>query len=109
MAETTQKNSDTSFLDEKKGPKLHIKDILFIILRNIHWLVLCGAAGALIAGYSVRHQNRVYESTAQLLIKGSTTGNTENSIREASVSPRRPRRISSTWPKRESMPLCRTP
>ena len=85
MAETTQKNSDTSFLDEKKGPKLHIKDILFIILRNIHWLVLCGAAGALIAGYSVRHQNRVYESNAQLLIKGSTTGNNENSIREASV------------------------
>ena len=85
MAETTQKNNDAAFLDDKKGPKLHIKDVLFIIVRNIHWLVLCAAAGALIAGYNVRHQNRVYESNAQLLIKGSTTGNTDNSIREASV------------------------
>ena len=85
MAETNQQNNDTSFLDEKKGPKLHIKDVLFIVLRNAHWLLLCGAVGALVAGYSVRHQNRVYESNAQLLIKGSTTGSSENSVREASV------------------------
>ena len=76
---------DTSFLEDKKTQKIHIKDILFTILRNIHWLVLCGALGALIAGYYVRHQNRVYESTARLLIKGSSTNSGENTVREASI------------------------
>ena len=86
MAENTN-NNDTSFLEEKSGPKLHIKDILFIVLRNLHWLILCGALGALIAGYYVRHQNRVYESNARLLIKGSSTGsgNSDNTLREASI------------------------
>ena len=80
MAEEKNTSTDLSFLEEKKGPKLHVKDVLFIVLRNLHWLLLCGAVGALVAGYSVRHQNRVYESNAQLLIKGSTTGSSENSM-----------------------------
>ena len=79
------RHTDTSFLDEKSGPKLHVKDVLFIILRNLHWLVLCGAVGAFIAGYWVRHQNRVYESSARVLIKGSSTGSSNNAMREASV------------------------
>ena len=84
MAEPTN-NNDTSFLDDRKGPKLHVKDVLFIILRNLHWLVICGVLGAGIAGYTVRHQNRVYESTARMLIKGSSTGNSESAVREASI------------------------
>ena len=81
------KDNNISFLDEGKKQKIHIKDILFTILRNIHWLVLCGAIGTFVAGYYVRHQDRVYESSARLLIKGSSVGNnnTESSIREASV------------------------
>ena len=78
-------SSDTSFLSESKGSKLHIKDILFIVLRNLHWLVICGAIGAFISGYSVRHQNRVYFSNARVLIKGSSTGSSENTMREASI------------------------
>ena len=86
MADETR-NNDASFLDEKSGPKLHVKDVLIIVLRNLHWLLICGVLGAGIAGYQVRHQNRVYESNARLLIKGSSTGSgsTENSIREASI------------------------
>ena len=80
-----KKNTETSFLEEKKTQKIHIKDILFTLLRNIHWLALCGLLGAVIAGYYVRHQNRVYESNARILIKGSSTGNNENSLREASI------------------------
>ena len=83
MAEE-KKNADTSFLEEKKTQKIHVKDILFTVLRNLHWLVLCGAAGAIIAGYHVRHEDRVYESNARILIKGSSTGNNE-SLREASI------------------------
>jgi uncharacterized protein involved in exopolysaccharide biosynthesis len=86
MADETR-NNDASFLDEKSGPKLHVKDVLIIVLRNLHWLLICGVLGAGIAGYQVRHQNRVYESNARLLIKGSSTGSgsAENSIREASI------------------------
>lgn len=76
--------NDTSFLEEKKTQKIHIKDILFTILRNAHWLILCGAVGAIIAGYSVRHQDRVYASNARLLIKGTST-NSEAGTREASI------------------------
>ena len=78
-------NKDTAFLDEKRGPKIHVKDVLFIVLRNLHWLVLCAAIGAFAAGYWVRHQNHVYQSSARVLIKGSSTGGGENTLREASV------------------------
>ena len=81
MADT---KSDTTFLDEKRTQKIHIKDILFTLMRNAHWLILCGVLGAVIAGYYVRHQNRVYASHARILIKGSSTNN-ESGIREASI------------------------
>ena len=80
-----EKNNDTSFLDEKKTQKIHVKDILFTVLRNIHWLILCGAIGAVVAGYYVRHENRIYSSSARILIKGSSTGENGNTIREASI------------------------
>ena len=54
------------------------------MLRNAHWLILCGIVGAVIAGYHVRHQDRVYASNARLLIKGSST-DSESGIREASI------------------------
>ena len=79
------KNTDTSFLEEKGTQKIHIKDVLFIVLRNLHWLVICGAVGAFGAYFYVHHQNRVYESNAKVLIKGSSTGNSETSLREATV------------------------
>ena len=88
MAETNNNTSEVSFLEEeKKAPKLHVKDILFIVLRNLHWLIICGTVGAFIAGYQVRHQSQVYQSSARVLIKGATASSTVNSntIREASI------------------------
>ena len=84
MAETT----DTSFLEEKKTTqKIHVKDILFTILRNLHWLVLCGAVGAAIAGFQVRQQNRIYRSSARILIVKTTTSTNsdEQTLREATI------------------------
>ena len=83
MAEN--KNTDTSFLEEKGTQKIHIKDVLFIVLRNLHWLILCGAIGAFGFYLYVHHQNSVYESNARVLIKGSSTGGSENTVREATV------------------------
>lgn len=80
-----KENNNMAFLDEKKGPKIHVKDVIFIILRNLHWLMLCAAIGAFIAVYSVRHQNHVYQSSARVLIKGSSTGGSEGTLREASI------------------------
>ena len=75
-----------SFLEEDNKPKIHVKDILFTILRNLHWLILCAAIVGVGAAWHVRHQNRVYASYARVLIKGSSTGsNAESSIREASI------------------------
>ena len=85
MAETETKKTDTSFLDEKGGTKIHIKDVLFIVLRNLHWLILFAVAGALVAYFNVHQQNRVYQSTARVLIKGSSTGGNDGAVREANV------------------------
>ena len=85
MAETEHRSTDTSFLEEKSTKKIHIKDVLFIILRNLHWLVLCGTIGAFGAYFYAHHQNRVYESNARILIKGSSTGSNDNTMREATV------------------------
>ena len=80
-------NTETSFLEEKKTQKIHVKDILFTILRNLHWLVICGAVGAAIAGYQVRGQNKVYSSSARILIVKTSTSSSseEQTLREASV------------------------
>ena len=45
MAEES-KSKDTSFLDEKPSRKIHVKDVLFIVLRNLHWLIICAVAAA---------------------------------------------------------------
>ena len=78
----TRTDNELSFLETPNGPKLHVKDVLFIVLRNLHWLVICGLLGAGIAGYIVRHQNRIYESNARVLIKSSSTGSdsAENTV-----------------------------
>ena len=83
MAQNSEQ-TDLSFLEESKGPKLHIKDILFTILRNLHWLILCGAIGATIAFFYVHRQNRIYESSAKIVLRGNTN-NGDNTLREASV------------------------
>ena len=32
--------ADMSFLDEKQSISFRIKDIVFLLLRNIHWLII---------------------------------------------------------------------
>lgn len=82
--ESTGNSNDLAFLDGKKNKPIHIKDILFTILRNIHWLILCGAIGALVANFIVRRQDRIYESSAKVVLRGNTN-NGDNTLREASV------------------------
>ena len=46
-----QDNNDLSFLEKKDANSLSGKDILYTILRNLHWLLLSAALCAAIAYY----------------------------------------------------------
>lgn len=76
---------DLSFLDAEPSVSFHIKDLLYTLLRNIHWLVLFGTAGALIANFSARRQDRLYESNARIVLRGNST-ESDNSLREAAIT-----------------------
>lgn len=76
---------DLSFLDAEPTVSFHIKDLLYTLLRNVHWLVLFGAIGALVANFSARRQDRIYESNARIVLRGNSS-ESDNSLREASVN-----------------------
>ena len=45
---TNNQDQDLSVLEKKDANALTGKDIFFTILRNLHWLILCAAIGAVI-------------------------------------------------------------
>ena len=49
---------DTSFLDDNAGG-MQFKDILVLIVRNLHWFLLCALIGAGIAYYKVKSQDKI--------------------------------------------------
>ena len=55
----SQNNPDLSFLEQEGKPKIHIKDILFLILHNLHWLILFATIGAVIGNFYARRQVRL--------------------------------------------------
>ena len=77
-------NAEMSFLEEDDGNGIQIKDILFLILRNLHWFILCGLIGAGIAYWKVNGEERVYSSSASIMIKTGATSGSE-SIRSSSL------------------------
>ena len=58
MANTNSEN-DLSFLEKKDANALSGKDIFYTILRNIHWLIICGLIGGAIA-YFLSDRQTVY-------------------------------------------------
>ena len=84
-------NPDLSFLETESAVNFHIKDLLYVLLRNLHWLILFGALGAFIANFSARRQDRIYISSAKIVLRGNSnsggvSGGGDNSMREASVN-----------------------
>ena len=77
-------SADMSFLEEDNGNGIQIKDILFIILRNLHWFILCGLIGAGFSYWKVSKEERTYASSASIMIKTGATSGSE-SIRSSSV------------------------
>ena len=74
---TNTQDQDLNFLEKKDANALTGKDIFFTILRNLHWLILCAAIGAVIAYYRADRADRIYESHAKIIIT-SITRNFDN-------------------------------
>ena len=83
---TTTNYSNLSFLDEKQSVSFHIKDLVFLILHNLHWLILFAVLGALIANFLSRRQEKVYASQAKILIRsGNSISITDSDTRQISM------------------------
>lgn len=76
---------DLSFLEGESATNFHIKDLLYTLLRNLHWLILFGVAGALLGNLQARRQDRVYASSANVVLRDNFGGNGTDS-REASIN-----------------------
>ena len=68
----------STFFDESANSGFKFKDVVFLVLRNLHWFLLCALVGGLIAYYKVRKEDRIYSSYASLLIKTSMSSGSES-------------------------------
>ena len=71
-------NDVNAFFDEDTNSGFKFKDLVFLILRNLPYFIICSLIGGIIAYYYVRKQERVYESKASLIIKTSASGGSES-------------------------------
>ena len=76
----TNKNTNdvNSFFDDDTNSGFKFKDVVFLILRNLHWFIIFALIGGAIAYYKVKTQERIYASRASLLIKTSASGGSES-------------------------------
>ena len=70
--------NDISFLDDDNNSGFKFKDFLFLVLRNLHWFVLCAAICGMYAYYKVRNQERIYASSASIMIKTVASGGSDS-------------------------------
>ena len=67
-----------AFFDESSNSGFKFKDAIFLVLRNLHWFLLCALIGGLVAYYKVRKEERIYASSATLLIKTNASSGSES-------------------------------
>ena len=79
----TGNNEDLSFLEEN-STGIQFKDIFFLVVRNLHWFILCALIGAGIAYYKVKGEEKVYSSSATIMLKTGSSGGSE-SLRSSAV------------------------
>ena len=71
-------NDANAFFDEDTNSGFKFKDLVFLILRNLHWFIICAAIGGVIAYYNVRGKERIYSSGSSLLVKTAPGGGAES-------------------------------
>ena len=67
-----------SFFDEDTNSGFKFKDLVFMILRNLPYFVVCALVGGIISYYNVKKQERIYASSASLMIKTTSSGGSES-------------------------------
>ena len=80
MSVNNLNNDDLSFLEKKDANALSGKDIVITIVRNLHWILLCGVIGAAIAWFRSDRADRIYESHAKILINSITRNRLDNGM-----------------------------
>ena len=70
--------NEAAFFDEDANSGFKFKDVIFLILRNLHWFILCAAIGGLYAYYKVRNEERVYASSATVMVKHGASAGSES-------------------------------
>ena len=75
---TNTPSNETAFFDEDTNSGFKFKDVVFLVLRNLHWFILCAAIGGLYAYYKVRNEERIYASSASIMIKTTSSAGSEN-------------------------------
>ena len=69
---------DLSFLEDGNSGGMQFKDVLVLVLRNLHWFILCALICGGIAYYRVKSQEKIYSSTTSILLKPGTSGGSES-------------------------------
>jgi uncharacterized protein involved in exopolysaccharide biosynthesis len=81
-----ENQTNLAFLDDNQSVSFRVKDLVFLLLRNLHWLIIFAVIGGLIANFHSRRQEKVYQSSAKVLIRnGNDVGVSDSDTRELSV------------------------
>ena len=79
-----QEYNDLAFLEENTK-SYNFKDILFLILRNLHWLLFFSLLGAFLALFYVRRQQPVFLREAAIILQSKDSPSYTQSGRESSI------------------------
>ena len=71
-------SDDLSFLEENANSGIQFKDILVLFIRNLPWFIICALLGAGISYYKVKGEEKVYSSSATIMLKSGNSGGSES-------------------------------
>ncbi len=75
---TNKPANEAAFFDEDTNSGFKFKDVVFLVLRNLHWFLICALIGGLYAYYKVRNEDRIYASSATVMIKNGASAGSES-------------------------------
>ena len=74
MANNNLENNESSFIEEESGGGIQIKDILLLVLHNLHWFILFALIGGAYSYWKVNGEEKLYASSASIMIKSGVSG-----------------------------------
>ena len=81
MSDNTNNNAKietvNTFFDEDSNSGFKFKDLVFLILHNLHWFLIGALICGTVAYFRVRSQEKIYSSHASILIKTAASGGSD--------------------------------